>query len=551
MKNLFRKLRLKYKKGFTLVEVLVVLVILVTLTAIAVPTYRKIIDRSRVSDGMHVLDMLADAQEKYFVEHQRYANRLSKLRVPIKNLVEGDNDDDLIRTTNFEYSKIFSDDCIRAKSQHSDYVLVKNYNDRSKINCIGEGCEKISDYVKIAESFGGVCPTVHDCDTEQEDCDGLHFWPDPCKCHCDQSAYEDCVARNGTFTSDCQCNISDGPTPPEPPTPPEDPEPCEGVQQLTSGDTDANGNTDVILCTDNNDGKELCGTKTATGQTCENGHWVWDFTGADCNGEEKPASEQILSPEGCFYKETQYNCELGEDNQPQWVQVASEDSQWLPVQSYYNCEEGIMEPQDDNTLLCHQCRVKRCRSGSVLNTHNLNGKHKRCLVHLSVGYTYTARVHNSIGACAAPTYNISPGPNDTALLRVCAEGTLLPCEAPGEVRCSSLANPNGNPNPRKVWMRATNDGSATFNQYYNQYHNYTDTWQKWCASPYALEYALVNDIAPNGNQLASWVNGTTGGNSCESGCSSVRIRDSSNVWTCYEHAGSYETLYNYTYPESN
>ena len=66
MKYIFDKIRAKRKKGFTLLEHLVVVLILAVLTAIAIPTYNKVMRRSRVADGLNMLDVLASAQNKYF-----------------------------------------------------------------------------------------------------------------------------------------------------------------------------------------------------------------------------------------------------------------------------------------------------------------------------------------------------------------------------------------------------------------------------------------------------------------------------------------------------
>ena len=220
MHNLFRKLFSKRKRGFTLVEILIVLVILAILTAVAIPTYKKVINRSRVSDGMHVLDMLAEAQEKYFIEHGHYASGLSLLNVPIRSLQPHVYGPDYIFTKNFRYEQKQNTTCIEAVAQNSgNYKLVKNYGSNAKVVCInGEEVEDCQEFatasgVVVSNDLGAVCPVMEgstSCNQSQADCPTQYFDPINCCTNCSRSAYEDCVQHGGTFLpfDGCRCNTS-------------------------------------------------------------------------------------------------------------------------------------------------------------------------------------------------------------------------------------------------------------------------------------------------------------------------------------------------------
>jgi type IV pilus assembly protein PilE len=65
-----RKARSQY--GFTLVEAMVVLVIIVILAAVAYPSYREAILKTRRAEGKAALMKLMQQQERYYAQHASY-----------------------------------------------------------------------------------------------------------------------------------------------------------------------------------------------------------------------------------------------------------------------------------------------------------------------------------------------------------------------------------------------------------------------------------------------------------------------------------------------
>ncbi len=101
--------------GFTLIELLVVVIIMGVLTSIALPQYRRAMDRSKAAEAMQMLPALFEARERWVIEHQctwsggaivscdKGATLTArKLDVESKGAASGTT----ITTSNFEYNLV-------------------------------------------------------------------------------------------------------------------------------------------------------------------------------------------------------------------------------------------------------------------------------------------------------------------------------------------------------------------------------------------------------------------------------------------------------------
>ena len=70
---------MKNKNGFTLVELLVVVLIIGVLSAIAIPQYFKVVAKTQTSEALVVLKNIVDAQRRYFILHDNYARNFASL----------------------------------------------------------------------------------------------------------------------------------------------------------------------------------------------------------------------------------------------------------------------------------------------------------------------------------------------------------------------------------------------------------------------------------------------------------------------------------------
>ena len=78
-------------KGFTLIELLVVVLILGILAAMAMPQYFKAVERSRMTEAVSLLSSIAQAQQRKYLQINKYSEKYKGLDVTPKGEFSSDD----------------------------------------------------------------------------------------------------------------------------------------------------------------------------------------------------------------------------------------------------------------------------------------------------------------------------------------------------------------------------------------------------------------------------------------------------------------------------
>ena len=96
------------KKGFTLLELLVVVLIIGILAAIAFPQYNFAVEKARMTEAIINLQVISKANERFYMTHGRYANAfeidLLDIEIPGTKRTDHTNHENRIQTKFFEYA---------------------------------------------------------------------------------------------------------------------------------------------------------------------------------------------------------------------------------------------------------------------------------------------------------------------------------------------------------------------------------------------------------------------------------------------------------------
>ena len=165
------------KSGFTLVELLMVVVIIGLLTAVALPGYRKAVERSRVSDALTTMDAVAKSEHAWYLANNSYTKDFANLDIALTD--KDGNNANGAELENDLYTYELLDKGVIVDRNNGEYSLYKDY-ESSQILCMpGDHyvCENLIPFTKepcekLNMSWANTNSTCYV--NEEERCKGLY-----------------------------------------------------------------------------------------------------------------------------------------------------------------------------------------------------------------------------------------------------------------------------------------------------------------------------------------------------------------------------------------
>ena len=111
-------------KGFTLLELLVVVLIIGILTAIALPKYKTAVNLSKVRTFIGVMKTIYDARERYYLINNQYTDNLDELDVSIEYSRKKEYDKYTVYTIDFDSFVLYKTGGMMHLQLQSPYVLI-------------------------------------------------------------------------------------------------------------------------------------------------------------------------------------------------------------------------------------------------------------------------------------------------------------------------------------------------------------------------------------------------------------------------------------------
>ena len=200
-----------FKKGFTLIELLVVVLMIGILAAVALPQYKRAVERSRYAEAEELLQSLSNAQQSYYLVHNKYADDFSGLDIDFPDISGEKGTGQTLITKHFEF--LLSDvngtnNLAKAKRKKGTdsyrYGVYKNLNTGTIM------CEDFDANDKIKCSDLGLNSEVYTCPGGSISQNGLEGCGTPFTCWDDSISYSG-VGGCPACPSNClSCPISNG-----------------------------------------------------------------------------------------------------------------------------------------------------------------------------------------------------------------------------------------------------------------------------------------------------------------------------------------------------
>ncbi len=76
--------KMYHKKGFTLLELIIVIIVIAILASIALPRFFRVTEKARTAEAKTMLATIRSAQVRYYAQHGLYTNESDNLDVELE-----------------------------------------------------------------------------------------------------------------------------------------------------------------------------------------------------------------------------------------------------------------------------------------------------------------------------------------------------------------------------------------------------------------------------------------------------------------------------------
>jgi len=162
MKNIMLK-----NKGFTLIELLVVVLIIGILASVAMPQYKKAVEKSRVSEAIMNMRLIMNAYDQRDLEDPKATTSFRDFSAV--ELSGGEWDNNTYKTKNFEYNIYPNNQFHEVYRNTGDYALLVTKTGYGPVcaDKVGKWCKKC--ITQLTETGRGVCKSLQSYDYIYED----------------------------------------------------------------------------------------------------------------------------------------------------------------------------------------------------------------------------------------------------------------------------------------------------------------------------------------------------------------------------------------------
>lgn len=325
---------LKGRKGFTLMEVLVTVIIVGVLAAIAYPVFSKSIAKARATEAVNLLEIVRSKQINNFASRQTYVTDISQLG-KLTNNKETANESYVVVNDKYYVALDGTNACARVEyrkpgSDNAIFTFSTGY-ETAGLGCDGNVCTSFGDIIGTADEVCDVeipteepepdpCPSgcpgtqptcgagtegSYTCNTTtctwEGSCNPIPGWCDGQTRACSSSAGTDCHQTcSGTTWGSCTCDTVYSCTPGAAGSF----QSCKGTCKSDGSGYECTGDTDTHYCSDKNTClafNKTCDDGQEQKQTCDDGTtvltrtWSWrnpngwscEFDTAACKCEAK------------------------------------------------------------------------------------------------------------------------------------------------------------------------------------------------------------------------------------------------------------------------